>query len=163
RSAAEAARFPLAGGSRERRRHVPAGAHLAHHHGEARRARDDAGEARPDRGSHGKRHHRRRRKPDRPCRQDRAAGAPAPVGHRPGNPVVEDARCTGQEIQGKGSVLTLISPAIAQLERRCHRGAYWLMALETINGTLQLTRLTNESAEYVARREELRLAEIALT
>src|SRR5947208_9002932 len=36
------------------------------------------------------------------------------------------------------------------------------MALETINGTLQLTRLTNESAEYVARREELRLAEIEL-
>src|SRR5438270_9701165 len=36
------------------------------------------------------------------------------------------------------------------------------MGLETINGTLQLTRLTNESAEYVARREELRLAEIEL-
>ena len=36
------------------------------------------------------------------------------------------------------------------------------MALETINGTLQLTRLTNESAEYGARREELRLAEIEL-
>jgi hypothetical protein len=36
------------------------------------------------------------------------------------------------------------------------------MAIETINGTLQLTRLTNESAEYVARREELRLAEIEL-
>src|SRR5438094_2122075 len=40
-----------------------------------------------------------------------------------------------------------------------HSGA---MAIETINGTLQLTRLTNESAEYVARREELRLAEIEL-
>jgi predicted dithiol-disulfide oxidoreductase (DUF899 family) len=36
------------------------------------------------------------------------------------------------------------------------------MALETINGMLQLTRLTNESAEYVERREELRLAEIEL-
>ena len=36
------------------------------------------------------------------------------------------------------------------------------MALETIHGTLQLTRLTNESAEYVARREELRVAEIEL-
>jgi len=36
------------------------------------------------------------------------------------------------------------------------------MALETINGTLQLTRLTNESAEYVAQRDELRLAEIEL-
>jgi predicted dithiol-disulfide oxidoreductase (DUF899 family) len=36
------------------------------------------------------------------------------------------------------------------------------MAIETINGTLQLTRLTNESAEYVAQREELRLAEIEL-
>ena len=36
------------------------------------------------------------------------------------------------------------------------------MALETIDGTLQLTRLTNESSEYVARREELRLAEIEL-
>lgn len=36
------------------------------------------------------------------------------------------------------------------------------MAFETINGALQLTRLTNESAEYVARREELRLAEIEL-
>ena len=36
------------------------------------------------------------------------------------------------------------------------------MALETINGTLRLTRLTNESPEYGARREELRLAEIEL-
>src|SRR3982751_1780580 len=36
------------------------------------------------------------------------------------------------------------------------------MAIETINGTLQLTRLTNESAEYIARREELRLAELEL-
>jgi predicted dithiol-disulfide oxidoreductase (DUF899 family) len=36
------------------------------------------------------------------------------------------------------------------------------MAIETLNGTLQLTRLTTESAEYVARREELRLAEIEL-
>jgi predicted dithiol-disulfide oxidoreductase (DUF899 family) len=36
------------------------------------------------------------------------------------------------------------------------------MALETINGRLQLTRLTNESADYVARREELRLAELEL-
>ena len=36
------------------------------------------------------------------------------------------------------------------------------MALETINGTLQLTRLANESPEYIARREELRLAEIEL-
>src|SRR5215831_11534477 len=36
------------------------------------------------------------------------------------------------------------------------------MAIETINGTLQLTRLTNESAEYIARREELRRAEIEL-
>jgi predicted dithiol-disulfide oxidoreductase (DUF899 family) len=36
------------------------------------------------------------------------------------------------------------------------------MAFETINGALQLIRLTNESAEYVARREELRLAEIEL-
>jgi predicted dithiol-disulfide oxidoreductase (DUF899 family) len=36
------------------------------------------------------------------------------------------------------------------------------MALETINGTLQLTRFTTESAEYVARRDELRLAEIEL-
>jgi predicted dithiol-disulfide oxidoreductase (DUF899 family) len=37
------------------------------------------------------------------------------------------------------------------------------MALETLNGTVQLTRLMNESAEYVARREALRLAEIELT
>jgi predicted dithiol-disulfide oxidoreductase (DUF899 family) len=36
------------------------------------------------------------------------------------------------------------------------------MAIETINGTLQLTRLANESAEYIARRDELRLAEIEL-
>jgi len=36
------------------------------------------------------------------------------------------------------------------------------MAFETIHGALQLTRLTNESAEYRARREELRLAEIDL-
>jgi predicted dithiol-disulfide oxidoreductase (DUF899 family) len=36
------------------------------------------------------------------------------------------------------------------------------MALETIHGTLRQTRLTNESSEYLARREELRLAEIDL-
>jgi predicted dithiol-disulfide oxidoreductase (DUF899 family) len=36
------------------------------------------------------------------------------------------------------------------------------MAFETIQGTLQLTRLNNESDEYRARREELRLAEIDL-
>jgi predicted dithiol-disulfide oxidoreductase (DUF899 family) len=35
------------------------------------------------------------------------------------------------------------------------------MALETMNGSLQFTRLT-ESADYVARREELRLAEVEL-
>jgi predicted dithiol-disulfide oxidoreductase (DUF899 family) len=35
------------------------------------------------------------------------------------------------------------------------------MAIETLNGTLQLTRLA-EPADYVARREELRLAEIEL-
>jgi predicted dithiol-disulfide oxidoreductase (DUF899 family) len=36
------------------------------------------------------------------------------------------------------------------------------MAFETIQGTLRQTRLANESAEYLARREELRLAEIDL-
>ena len=36
------------------------------------------------------------------------------------------------------------------------------MAFETIEGTLRQTRLTNESADYLARREELRLAEIEL-
>ena len=36
------------------------------------------------------------------------------------------------------------------------------MAFETIEGTLQHTRLTHESAEYRERREELRLAEIDL-
>jgi predicted dithiol-disulfide oxidoreductase (DUF899 family) len=36
------------------------------------------------------------------------------------------------------------------------------MAFETIEGTLRQTRLNNESAEYRARREELRLAEIDL-
>jgi predicted dithiol-disulfide oxidoreductase (DUF899 family) len=36
------------------------------------------------------------------------------------------------------------------------------MATETIQGTLRQTRLTNESAEYLVRREELRLAEIDL-
>jgi predicted dithiol-disulfide oxidoreductase (DUF899 family) len=36
------------------------------------------------------------------------------------------------------------------------------MAFETIQGTLRQTRLSNESAEYRARREELRLAEIDL-
>jgi Bacterial protein of unknown function (DUF899) len=36
------------------------------------------------------------------------------------------------------------------------------MAFETIQGTLRQTRLTNESAEYRARREALRLAEIDL-
>jgi len=33
------------------------------------------------------------------------------------------------------------------------------MAFETTHGTLRQTRLTNESAEYLARREELRLAQ----
>jgi hypothetical protein len=46
------------------------------------------------------------------------------------------------------------------LTRFYRHGASWAVALETINGTLQLTRLMNESADYVARREELRLAEI---
>jgi predicted dithiol-disulfide oxidoreductase (DUF899 family) len=36
------------------------------------------------------------------------------------------------------------------------------MAFETIQGMLRQTRLTNESADYLARREELRLAEIDL-
>ena len=36
------------------------------------------------------------------------------------------------------------------------------MAIETIHGILRQTRLTNESADYLARREELRLAEIDL-
>jgi predicted dithiol-disulfide oxidoreductase (DUF899 family) len=36
------------------------------------------------------------------------------------------------------------------------------MAFETTQGTLRQTRLTNESAEYRARRDELRLAEIDL-
>ena len=36
------------------------------------------------------------------------------------------------------------------------------MAFETIQGALRHTRLTNESAEYRERREELRLAEIDL-
>jgi predicted dithiol-disulfide oxidoreductase (DUF899 family) len=36
------------------------------------------------------------------------------------------------------------------------------MAIETVQGTVQLTRLTSESTEYRARREELRLAEIDL-
>src|SRR6266480_623732 len=36
------------------------------------------------------------------------------------------------------------------------------MAFETIEGILRQTRLTSESAEYRARREELRLAEIDL-
>ena len=36
------------------------------------------------------------------------------------------------------------------------------MAIETIQGTLRQTRLTNESPEYRERREELRLAEIDL-
>src|SRR5918996_797852 len=36
------------------------------------------------------------------------------------------------------------------------------MALDTAHGALRQTRLTNESDDYVARREELRLAEIEL-
>jgi predicted dithiol-disulfide oxidoreductase (DUF899 family) len=36
------------------------------------------------------------------------------------------------------------------------------MAFETIQGTLRQTRFTNESAEYRAPREELRLAEVDL-
>ena len=36
------------------------------------------------------------------------------------------------------------------------------MALETVHSPHRYTRLANESAEYLARREELRLAEIDL-
>jgi predicted dithiol-disulfide oxidoreductase (DUF899 family) len=36
------------------------------------------------------------------------------------------------------------------------------MARETINGTFRQTNLANESGEYLAKREELRLAEIEL-
>ena len=36
------------------------------------------------------------------------------------------------------------------------------MAFEMINGTLRHTRLQNESEPYIAKREELRLAEIEL-
>ena len=36
------------------------------------------------------------------------------------------------------------------------------MALDTMQGTVRQTRLTNESAKYLARREELRRAEIDL-
>lgn len=36
------------------------------------------------------------------------------------------------------------------------------MVHETIEGTYRQTNLTNESAEYLAKREELRLAEIEL-
>ena len=36
------------------------------------------------------------------------------------------------------------------------------MVLETINGTFRQTNLTNESDEYLAKRDELRLAEIDL-
>ena len=36
------------------------------------------------------------------------------------------------------------------------------MVHETIQGTFRQTNLTNESAEYLAKREELRLAEIEL-
>jgi len=36
------------------------------------------------------------------------------------------------------------------------------MVHETINGTFRQTNLANESNEYLSKREELRLAEIAL-
>ena len=36
------------------------------------------------------------------------------------------------------------------------------MVHQTIDGTFRQTNLTNESAEYLAKREELRLAEIEL-
>src|ERR1051326_4653890 len=36
------------------------------------------------------------------------------------------------------------------------------MVKETIDGTYRQTNLTNESAEYLAKREEVRLAEIEL-
>lgn len=36
------------------------------------------------------------------------------------------------------------------------------MVHETIQGTFRQTNLTNESAEYLGKREELRLAEIEL-
>jgi predicted dithiol-disulfide oxidoreductase (DUF899 family) len=40
--------------------------------------------------------------------------------------------------------------------------AVWGMTIETIQGTLQQTRLTNEPADYLAQREALRRAEIDL-
>ena len=63
-------RLPLAGGSQDRRRHLPAGPHVAHHHGEACRAGDDARQARPDRRSDRERHDRRRRQSNGAGRQD---------------------------------------------------------------------------------------------
>src|SRR5690348_8674546 len=38
-----------------------------------------------------------------------------------------------------------------------------IMVRTVVDGTFRLTNLTNESPEYLARREELRLAEIELT
>ena len=104
---------------------------------------------------------------------DRARGRPGSLGWNPER-MLHRSLAPGTELRDtqrrhkivdrlvRQQATALAAIAIAQLERRCRRGAYWAMALETINGTLQLTRLTNESAEYIARREELRLAEIEL-
>jgi hypothetical protein len=47
-------------------------------------------------------------------------------------------------------------------ENRCFTRKVSPMAHETIDGTYRQTNLPNESAEYLFRREELRLAEIEL-
>jgi Bacterial protein of unknown function (DUF899) len=62
----------------------------------------------------------------------------------------------------KGSAFSRTDSSLEQLDEipsSLHSG---LMAFETIEGILRQTRLTDESAEYRARREELRLAEIDL-
>jgi predicted dithiol-disulfide oxidoreductase (DUF899 family) len=56
----------------------------------------------------------------------------------------------------------MLDVGLNSLTRRHHRFTVDPMAFETIEGTLRQTRLTNESSEYRARREELRLAEIDL-
>src|SRR5919205_4124625 len=55
------------------------------------------------------------------------------------------------------SVKTIISTRTLAMEKPKN-----IMVKEMIDGSYQQTNLTNESAEYLAKREEVRLAEIEL-
>jgi hypothetical protein len=62
----------------------------------------------------------------------------------------------------KGSAFSRTDSSLEQLDEIPSSLHSALMGIRNIEGTLRQTRLTNESAEYRPRREELRLAEIDL-